>query len=85
MTIQELNRMKSVDVKTVDKNSLTNICDLPVSSNPDKAKRILHFIENVNNPYCLLINGFAVKFVFADNGCGLEEGVKGYIKGKLGS
>lgn len=84
ITREELNRLKSVDVRTVDKSSLTNIKDISVNTNIDTQKRILQFIEKTQNPYCLMINGIAVKFAFAESGCGLEECVRGYLKGKLG-
>ena len=83
MTLQELERLKAVDIRTVDKGSLADINDIAVNPNTDKQKRLMQFIEKAQNPYCLMINGIAVKFVFAQNGCGLEDRLKGYLKGKM--
>lgn len=83
MTLQELERLKTVDIRTIDKRSLADINNIAINPNLDKKERIIQFIENTQNPYCLMINGIAVKFVFADNGYGLEERLQGYLKGKL--
>ena len=83
MTVKELNQLKSVDIRMVDKNNLMDIKEVVVSPQLEKRKRILQFLEKARNPYCFLINGVAVKFVFSENHCGLEERLKGYLKGKI--
>lgn len=84
MTLQKLNELKSVDVRTVEKDALTDIKDIAVGACADRQRRMLRFLDAVTNPYCLSINGLAVKFSFTDDSCGLEERLKGYLKGKIG-
>lgn len=83
MTLHELEQLKAVDIRTVDKSSLVDMRDIAVNPNTDRQKRIMQFIEKAQNPYCLIINGIAVKFAFAENSCGLEERLKGYLKRKV--
>ena len=84
MTLQKLNELKAVDIRKIEKDMMTDMKDIVVSSCADRQRRMLRFLDTVKNPYCLSINGLAVKFSFADDSCGLEERLKGYLRGKTG-
>ena len=55
-TLEELQEMAAVDIRTVDKNTLV---ELPLE------ERIADYIHQVKNPYCHISNGMIVKISFA--------------------
>lgn len=81
--IKEIEKMKAVDIRTVDKSSLNDIKDIRINSKLPVEKRIADFVQQAANPYCQIINGVAVKYTFSNEEVGLTEILKGYIKGKF--
>ena len=81
--IKEIEKMKAVDIRTVDKSSLNNIKDIRINSKMTVEERIADFIRQTTNPYCQIINGVAVKYTFSNEEVGLTEKLKGYIKDKF--
>ena len=82
--IKEIEKLKSVDIQTVDKSSLSDIKDIRINSKLPVEERIVDFMKQTANPYCQLINGVAVKYTFSSENVGLTEKMKGYIKEKFG-
>lgn len=81
--IQEIEKLKAVDIRTVDKSLLSNIKDIQINSKLPVEERIADFVQQTANPYCQIINGVAVKFIFSNEDVGLTEKLKGYIKEKF--
>lgn len=79
----ELEKMKAVDVRTVDKASLSDINDVKIDGKLPVNERIALFLEQTANPYCQMINGVAVKYSFSNENVGLTEKLKGYIQEKI--
>lgn len=65
--------MKSVDVRTVDRNQLVDITKISVNNGDDTEKRRQEFIEKVKNPYCFLVGGVVVKVAFTEDGSSFEK------------
>ena len=82
--IKEIEKLKSVDIQTVDKSSLSDIKDIRINSKLPVEERIADFMKQTANPYCQFINGVAVKYTFSNENVGLTEKLKGYIKEKFG-
>lgn len=82
--IRDIERLKSVDVRTVDKSSLSDIKDIQINGKLPVKERIADFMKQAENPYCQLINGVADKYTFSNEDVGLTEKLKGYIKEKFG-
>lgn len=74
--------MKNVDIKTVDKFALTDIKDIKIDTNKPIRDRILDFIRQVNNPYCIMVDGIAVKMSFSDNNETMNDRIKTYFMNK---
>ncbi|MCD8013291.1 MAG: hypothetical protein LUG99_08965 [Lachnospiraceae bacterium] len=77
-TPAELEAMRDVDIRTVDKDTLTDIRDVNVDNSLPQKERILDFIRQVGNPYCYKVGDIAVKVSFAGK-CSLEDAVKDCI------
>ena len=65
ITREELDKMKEVDIRTVDPDTLVDIDDVKINMDLPCEERILDYIRQIKNPYCYLCNGMVVKTKFA--------------------
>lgn len=61
----ELEKMKNVDVRTVDKSTLVDIETVEIDTTLPEQERRKQFLEQVKNPYCYMSHGIVVKVSFA--------------------
>ena len=71
-TIEELQEMAAVDIRTVDKSTLAKLDDVEIHEELPQAERIADYIKQIKNPYCYKSHGIVVKISFAGK-CSLEE------------
>lgn len=64
-TLEELQEMAAVDIRTVDKNTLVDLDDVEIHTELSPEERIADYIHQVKNPYCHISNGMIVKISFA--------------------
>ena len=64
-TLEELQEMAAVDIRTVDKNTLVDLDDVEIHTELPLEERIADYIHQVRNPYCHISNGMIVKISFA--------------------
>ena len=57
MTAKELDALKGVDVRIVDRAELVDIREVPVERGLPAEERIKRFIGKVKNPYCFRVGG----------------------------
>ncbi len=81
-TVQELEAMRSVDIHTVDPETLRDIRDVKVNVELPKRERMLDFLRQIGNPYCYRHGKYVVKVSFADTETTLEERLLSYIQSK---
>ena len=67
MTAKELDALKGVDVRIVDRAELVDIREVPVERGLPAEERIKRFIGKVKNPYCFRVGDVVVKTVFSEN------------------
>ena len=58
ITPEQWEAMKAVDIRTVDKSQLV---------------RVLSYLKQVKNPYCVRVGNFAVKVKYKEDGPSFEE------------
>ena len=75
---EELEKMKEVDIETVDPDTLKDISDVKIDKGLSREERITQFIEQIGNPYCFKCNGTVVKLSFADTDITLEDRLEEY-------
>ena len=63
-----LNEMKSVDIRTVNKDALVDVSGFQFDNNLTPDKRVMWIFETICNPYCFRVGDMAVKLEFAENG-----------------
>ena len=71
-TLEELQEMAAVDIRTVDKSTLVELDDVEIHEELPQAERIADYIKQIKNPYCYKSHGIVVKISFAGK-CSLEE------------
>ncbi|MCC8044298.1 MAG: hypothetical protein LIP12_02205 [Clostridiales bacterium] len=65
VTPEELRRMREVDIRTVDRDTLTDISEVKINTELPQEERVLDFIRQIGNPYCYISNGMVVKVSFS--------------------
>lgn len=78
MSIEE---MRSVDVRTVDPETLVDITSIRLDGELPRKDRIRNFLEQIKNPYCYRVGKVVVKVSFADTDITLEDRLEHYIRG----
>ena len=74
--------MQSVDVRTVDPDTLQDIRDVNVNMDLPKEKRMLDFLRQIGNPYCYRHGKYVVKVSFAETDLTLEDRMLAYLRSK---
>ena len=81
-TKEEISAMQSVDIHSVDPDTLRDIRDVTVNTDLPKKERILDFIRQIGNPYCFRHGKYVVKVSFTDTDVTLEDRMLSYIRSK---
>ena len=78
----DFRAMQSVDVRTVDPDTLHDIRDVNVNMDLPKEKRMLDFLRQIGNPYCYRHGKYVVKVSFAETDMTLEDRMLAYLRSK---
>ncbi|MFG6352862.1 MAG: hypothetical protein K1W21_14940 [Oscillospiraceae bacterium] len=81
-TMEQIEAMQNVDIRTVDPTGLRDIREVKVNTNLPKRERILDFIRQIGNPYCYRHGKYVVKVSFTDTDVTLEDRMLSYIRSK---
>ena len=77
MTVDE---MKSVDIRTVDREELVDIRDVRIDRTLPKEERVRSFVQQIKNPYCFRCGDVIIKTSFANTETTLEDCVEHYLR-----
>lgn len=78
----DLAEMKKVDLRTVDKASLTDRREVHIDPAMPVEQRVREWIEQLRNPYIYLDGGIVVKLSFSDGGASIEDRINSlYLSG----
>ncbi len=83
LTVESLEAMRNVDIRTVDPATLHDIRDVTVRVDLPKHERMLDYIRQIGNPYCYRHGKYVVKVSFADTEWTLEDYLKSYLRRKM--
>lgn len=73
MVAAEFEKLKSVDIQTVDVSTLADIGRIRIDRELPKVERLRAFIREVRNPFCFICNGMVVKTSYSDTKESLEN------------
>lgn len=74
-----LEALSNVELANVDKTSLKELNDIVIDKEADIQTKIESFFNQIQNPYCFLVNGTPVKLVF-ENKKTLKECLCNYFE-----
>ena len=69
----EIEKLKKIDVRTVNASDLVNVEDIEIDTELSKEERWLDFARKVKNPFCYICNGIIVKTSYSDTKESLES------------
>lgn len=66
--MEEWEKLKSVDIRTVNRDGLIDVTRIPEddSDDVDKEMQMKTFLRNVKNPYCFMVGDVIVKSSFTE-------------------
>lgn len=73
MTAKELDVLKGVDIRTVEKEALVDIREVEVDRSLSLEERKMAYLEAVGNPYVVRVGDMKVRVRFAEDGASFEE------------
>jgi len=66
--MHDIESMKSIDIKGVDKAELIDLNTIHIDQEKPVAERIESFIQQIKNPYCFKVGDIAVKVNYKEDG-----------------
>ena len=73
LTVQELEKMRSVDIGAVDAEELADVSGMAFDSRLSLDERVAHFLARAINPDCFCVGGVGVKIEFSEDGPSLQD------------
>lgn len=66
--MEEWEKLKSVDIRTINRDGLIDVTRIPEddSDDVDKEMQMRTFLRNVKNPYCFMVGDVIVKSSFTE-------------------
>ena len=77
--MEEWEKLKSVDIRTVNRDGLIDVTRIPEddSDDVDKEMQMRTFLRNVKNPYCFMVGDVIVKSSFTE-GVSLKQRLRSW-------
>lgn len=80
LTEEELEAMASVDVRTVDIDTLTDLREICIDPKLPVEEKLASFVKQTNNVYVHRIGDYVVKVRFQKEGPGIDEKMEEYLE-----
>lgn len=80
LTDEELDAMASVDVRTVNINTLTDLRDIVIDTKLPVEKKLELFARQTNNVYVHRIEDYVVKVRFQEEGPSIDDKMEEYLR-----
>lgn len=66
LTIEELNRMRHMDIMELDKEQLADIGDIEIDTGKSVDSRVRSFMEQAGNPFALNVGEYILQFGYME-------------------
>lgn len=76
----DLNTLKSVDIRSVDKSSLVDLNSVHIDESKPVQERVLSFLQQIKNPYCFCIGDVAVKVNYKSGGPSFQQNFEDLLR-----
>lgn len=77
---KELDAMASVDVRTVDRDTLTDLRDIVINAKLPVEEKLAAFAKQTKNVYVHRIGNYVVKVRFQEEGQDIDEKMEEYLQ-----
>jgi hypothetical protein len=71
--------LKSVDIRTVDPDTLVDIRDVKINTELTKEERFIDFIKQIKNPFCYKYGKAIIKVSYTNAEATLEDRLESYF------
>lgn len=79
-SLEELDAMASVDVRTVDIEMLKDIRDIHIDTKLPVEEKLASFAEQTNNIYVHRVGDYVVKVKFQEEGPDIDDKMEEYLR-----
>jgi len=80
MTVEKLNELKNIDIRTVDIDTLADIKDINIDINLPIEQKMKLYLEQIKNPYLVRCGKYIIKMTFPENtGLTLKDCFYGFL------
>lgn len=80
LTDEELDAMASVDIRTVDIDTLTDLRDIDIDTKLPVEKKLTSFAKQTKNVYVHRIGDYVVKVRFQEEGPSIDDKMEEYLR-----
>lgn len=78
-TIEELQEMKSADIRQIDRGELVDISQIKIDRNQSTECRIKSYLEQTCNPFFLRSGEYVLQFQYSDKDRDMNDCMVGYL------
>ena len=77
-----LEKMKNIDVRTVNPETLVDVTKIVIDESLSKEERVAEYLRQVRNPYCFRVDDLGVKLEFLDSAPSLQDVLSDFFQRK---
>lgn len=85
LSSNDLVELSKINLETIRPEMLKELTEIYIDSDMSIEYRIETFFEEINNPYCFLVNGTPVQISFNNHNKTLDECLRDYLNLKKDS
>lgn len=75
-----IDTLRSVDIRSVDKQSLVDLNSVLIDESKPVQERVLSFLQQIKNPYCFRIGDVAVKVNYKSDGPSFQQNFEDLLR-----
>ena len=76
----DLEAMRSVDVRTVDRESLSELCDIEIKPDQPFIQKALEYLNQVRNAYCFKCGDVTLKVTYSNTTTSINDCMEGFFQ-----
>lgn len=80
LTIEDMKVMSEVDVRTVDRNTLTDLADIEINTSKPVAQKLGMFASQSSNIYIHKVDDYVVKVIHSKDAPGIDEKMSEHLR-----
>lgn len=78
-SLNDLEQMKNIDLRTVDPNTLVDINDVEINPKLPVEEKMTEYLRQIKNPYCYKCGDYVIKVGFTDTERTIEDCFEDYL------